>query len=1015
MPPPQPTSIYEQYRRAYEHHATIYGANTAILMLVGGFYELYDVIDPATGEPRTSMKRAVETLGIQLKLKEGDAGGKDGLFAGFPRDSLMKYVPLLTRENWTVAVYDQVDAVGKQRKDRELARIYSPGMTEPGIDAVYLGGVWLKESPDLSGPPAFAAAVVDLTTGAVTTYEGAGTGRADSWATDDLVHFFQVHPPKEIVLWWAGAPVSMPGDMAIRRALGSSAALLHRRPAPAATTPLAREDLLRRAFQAKTVLPLRSLLGWTETSLTESVMVALLRFIEDHCPSSVEHLRRPIAWTPATAVFLGNHALTQLNMITPRPEDSVLGMFQRTHTAFGKRAMRERLLYPLADPAALELRYQQVEWILQRSVEVETRLKQIHDLPRLHQRIRQACPSAADFLLLDQSYQCAASLMEDLEGSPLAATGAATASFRSYLAELATVVSVEKARRASEDLFCLQDSVAPATAALEKAIAAVHAEMAAAVEEVVEACGLTPGSLRLEFKESSVCITGTKAVMTIAARAVSKVQGATIRSLKSSSSMELPKLTALYRKLMGLRAQLLGAIAKELPPLCDSLAAHADAWGFVESWVATLDVTNTIAKVSLQRGFCRPRLSAAEGAALKATGLAHPLIENQQTRLQYVRHTVELGPKESGWLVYGMNASGKSSLMKAVGIAVLLAQAGCYVPASSFTFTPFRALFTRILNKDDLWAGLSSFAVEMTELNEILRRADAWSLVLGDEVCSGTESDSATALVGAALDWMSGRGARYIFATHLHGLHSLPCVSGISTLRVWHLRVRYDAATDRLIYERTLQPGAGSSLYGLEVAKAMGLPLSFLETAHSIRRQLTGTVSAEEAATSRWNGAVARVACEVCGAAASRDLEVHHVQQRRDATAAGRNADGSGMNSPRNLAVLCEACHDRHHAGEITVGPVVLTSDGPVRETASTVSSRQPTGLNDEQLRRVEYYIRTYATCPPRRILFDLEQKEGIRISFQRFCSIRRSLSYSEDAAVAAAVAAAMAEGGSAT
>ena len=99
-----PNSIYNQYHTAYAHTSKTYGPNTAVLMLVGGFYELYDVIDHS-GEPKTSMKRAVEVLGIQLKIKEKDAAGLDGLFAGFPKDSLMKYVALLTRENWTVAVY----------------------------------------------------------------------------------------------------------------------------------------------------------------------------------------------------------------------------------------------------------------------------------------------------------------------------------------------------------------------------------------------------------------------------------------------------------------------------------------------------------------------------------------------------------------------------------------------------------------------------------------------------------------------------------------------------------------------------------------------------------------------------------------------------------------------------------------------------------------------------------------------------------------------------------------------
>jgi DNA mismatch repair protein MutS len=933
-------------------------------MLVGGFYELYDVIDPASGEPKTSMKRAVEVLGIQLKIKEKDAAGLDGLFAGFPKDSLMKYVALLTRENWTVAVYDQVDAVGKQRKDRTLARIYSPGTTE-GAD-VYLGAVWFTEAG------AFAAAVVDLTTGAFTTYEGAAAG-ADSWITDDLAHFFQVHPPKELVVWWQGAPIAMPSEMDIRKMTGATG-LIHRRAAVPIASTLHREDLLRKAFGLKGIIPVKAQLAFK--GLEEHCVTALLVFIEDHYMSVTTSLSPPVTWTPATAVFLGNHALTQLNMIAHRPEDSVLGLYLKTYTAFGRRAMRTRLLYPVCDPLVLENRYKQLEWCLQ--AQPLDSLRQIEDLPKLHQKIRLAQPTAADFLLLDKSYQTAKDLMKSLRGTPLALAPAVIQEVDNYLVALEAVVSIDKARRSSENLFCLQNAAAPKVAAVEAELASTEAKILATLNELIVSLGLTPGSLRLEYKEASVVVSGTKAVMGIAAKALTSVAGAQIHAKKSSTSLEIPALNALYRAQLGLRSKLQEAIREELPGICDGLAVNAATWIRLEDWIASVDIAATMAKVAESRGFCRPELVEGAAAGLDATGLAHPLIEGQQNRLEYVRHAVSLGSKAktNGWLVYGMNASGKSSLMKSVGIAVILAQAGSYVPATTFRYTPFRAIFTRILNKDDLWAGLSSFAVEMTELNEIIRRSDENSLVLGDEVCSGTESDSATALVGAALQWMGRSGARYIFATHLHGLHALPEVAGLETLKVWHLRVRRDG--DRLVYDRTLQPGAGSSLYGLEVAKAMGLPLEFLEGAHAIRKRLTGGE-----ATSRWNAEVVRKDCEICGSAAT---EVHHVIQRASAVA-GRLADGSSMNNVRNLVTVCEACHDKHHKGEIQIGQVRLTSEGPIRDV-ETVSSQHSTVVNEDIIRQVEDHIRLYPKSPLKRMAFDLE-REGVKISIQRIRSIR--------------------------
>jgi DNA mismatch repair protein MutS len=323
--------------------------------------------------------------------------------------------------------------------------------------------------------------------------------------------------------------------------------------------------------------------------------------------------------------------------------------------------------------------------------------------------------------------------------------------------------------------------------------------------------------------------------------------------------------------------------------------------------------------------------------------------------------------------------------MKATGIAVLLAQCGCYVPATRLRLNPFQSIFTRILSTDNLWAGLSSFAVEMTELAEALRRADPWSLVLGDEVCSGTESMSAMAIVGAALQWLQEHGSRFIFATHLHGL---PPVDGI---RVWHLQVRHDIATDRLIYDRTLHPGPGSSLYGIEVAKAMGLPIEVLEAAHKIRRDLLGEKTEATGLSSQWNSAVQRRACEICHSAIAHDLEVHHIQQRKDAKE-GRLADGTHMNNLRNLIVVCQTCHDKHHSGELWIGPVKQTSDGPERQIDFTPFVFKPPKETEEDIKKIQTFLTKYPDMPISRIITDLEQRHGIRVSQQKLRAIRAKL-----------------------
>lgn len=1026
--------MYEKYIQTYKHHAHTYGPSTAVFMLVGSFYELYDIPD-AMGEGQTSMKRAVDILGIQLKVKKGDApGGQNGLFAGFPESQLHKFAALLTRENWTVVVVDQMkDSTGKVT-ERSVARILSPGThveASQSGDSFYLGGLWLEgdswatASTLTTGTPSFAAVAIDLTTGSVTSYEGTATGRRDAWSSDELLHFFQVHPVKELTVWWRGHALDSPTEGTLRRILGVPTSLLHIRQAttlgPVAQKEIVREDLLRRCFKPKSLLPLRQVLGLAGRVATEIALCATLLFVEDHFPSAMDNLHTPRPWNPREAMILGNHALTQLNMITGREEDSVLGLFTRTYTTMGRRAMRKRLLFPVCLEEEITCRLEEVGWchgLASADTEaMAATLRQIQDLSRLHRRVTMGQVNAADVLALDQSYGCTLRLAEQMSDGPLAATADLMASFAELRTAFASVFSVEKALAASEELFCLTEEAGPATAAVEEATAAKKEELETTYTKIVDWLQETKETLRLDFKEVSVQLTGGKVMMgRVASRLKAAMppppdylSGTVTNAKKSSSSIEVPSLQKLFFTRLRLREDLGRSIKAELPGVCDHLSSeYREIWDRLEEWVSRVDVSLTLARVATERGFCRPvlrgRCDGGEGGSMEVEGLRHPLIEGQQTRTEYVRHDVSLGTGAAcGWLVYGMNASGKSSLMKAVGISVLLAQCGSFVPAEKFTFQPFRALYTRILNTDNLWAGLSSFAVEMTELREVLVRADEAALVLGDEVCSGTESESATALVAATLERFQVRGVRYIFATHLHGLQALPTVAGLSNLKVWHLRVRHDPATGRLVYERTLQPGAGSSLYGLEVAKAMGLPEDVLESARRIRKAIAGTATEDAAPTSSWNAAIQRRACEVCGAAIVRQLEVHHIRERATASSSGYIADGTHMNSMRNLSVLCEGCHDKHHAGEIEVGPIQQTSEGPIRSivelrkfahvpSSAARGVAAAGGLTEEQRTTVEGYLRKYPAAPAKRILYDLKEKEGITITEPRLRAVRASL-----------------------
>jgi DNA mismatch repair protein MutS len=236
--------------------------------------------------------------------------------------------------------------------------------------------------------------------------------------------------------------------------------------------------------------------------------------------------------------------------------------------------------------------------------------------------------------------------------------------------------------------------------------------------------------------------------------------------------------------------------------------------------------------------------------------------------------------------------------MKSLGIAVLLAQSGFPVPATMLRLCPFTSIFTRILSNDNLCAGMSSFVVEMTEFREILRFADNRSLVLGDELCAGTESMSATALVAAGIESLVSRGTKFVFATHLHELATLIPDS----VRTMHMKV--ESTGGRLIYDRALLPGPGPALYGLEVCRALDMPAEFLDRASLIRKQMMGWVAPHK---SVYSSKVVVAKCEICNGTVG--LETHHIIAQ---------ADG-GRDDAGNLVSLCSACHDAHHGGRILI------------------------------------------------------------------------------------------------
>jgi DNA mismatch repair protein MutS len=244
-----------------------------------------------------------------------------------------------------------------------------------------------------------------------------------------------------------------------------------------------------------------------------------------------------------------------------------------------------------------------------------------------------------------------------------------------------------------------------------------------------------------------------------------------------------------------------------------------------------------------------------------------------------------------------------------------MAQAGLFVPCSEFNFKPYKYIFSRIIGNDNIFKGLSTFAVEMSELRTILRLSNEHSLVLGDELCSGTETMSAISIFVAGIQHLQKCKSSFIFATHLHEIVEFEEIKNLNSILLKHMSVVFDKERDMLIYNRKLQDGPGSNMYGLEVCKSLNLPDDFLNTAYEIRAKYNPEVgSILDLKSSHYNSKKLISMCEKCGKNPGK--EVHHLHHQSEANNEGiiKNEDGIfHKNNLANLMTVCESCHDEIH------------------------------------------------------------------------------------------------------
>jgi len=257
--------------------------------------------------------------------------------------------------------------------------------------------------------------------------------------------------------------------------------------------------------------------------------------------------------------------------------------------------------------------------------------------------------------------------------------------------------------------------------------------------------------------------------------------------------------------------------------------------------VAALDVLSTFAEVAEREGYSRPEMT--EEFTLEIVGGRHPVVERMMPREQFIPNDTRLTDDARLVILTGPNMAGKSTILRQIGLIVLIAQMGSFVPAAHARIGIVDRVFTRVGASDNLVRGQSTFMVEMAETSAILHTATQRSLVLLDEIGRGTSTYDGVSIAWAVSEHLHDRlGCKTVFATHYHELTQL--ADELDAVRNYNVAVREVAGPQgtapQVLFLHRLQPGGADRSYGIEVGRLAGLPAAVLGRAREVLALLEG-------------------------------------------------------------------------------------------------------------------------------------------------------------------------------
>ena len=793
------TPLMQQYREVKARYP-----HTILFFRMGDFYEMFE--DDA--------RLAARELGLTLTSRN-NGGAADVPLAGVPVKAANEYLRRLIARGHRVAICEQVEdpklATGLVR--REVVETVTPGTV--------LAEDWLERNRNnflvALEPRGTAAgiAALDLTTGEFAL---------ETLSPEDLPTALARYEAAEVVVP-AGSPVALP----------DGAALTEREPWEF-DAELAREDLTR-AFG------LASLDGLgiePHDRAAVGAAGALLRYARELKPGGLPHVARPRVVRRGDVLPLDDMTRRNLELVEPlRPGASgatLLDVLDRTMTAMGARLLRRSLLAPLVDPAAINARLDAVDVLFQDGRgrdRLREALEGVRDVERLAGRAALGRATPRELGALRDSLLRLPDVRSALDG--LDARGRAELLERAagrfdLLADLGDELGRALVDRPPAQLTD-GDAIRPGhdheLDELRDARDGGKQYIAGLVTRERQRTGIP--SLKVGFNK----VFGYYIEVTNPHRDHVPPDFERRQTLSGAERFVTPELKEYETKVLGAEERI---AAREAELVVALRARVAHAIGRVHTTaaiLAQLDVWSALADVARRERYARPEVNA--GVTIELEASRHPVVERMMPREAFIPNDVRLDEAGRVILLTGPNMAGKSTLLRQVGLCVLLAQMGSFVPARRAVIGVADRLFTRVGASDNLVRGQSTFMVEMSETSAILHGATARSLVLLDEIGRGTSTYDGVAIAWAVTEHLHNVvGCNTIFATHYHELTQL--TEELAHVRNFNVAVR--EAGDEIVFLHRLEPGGADRSYGIHVAQLAGLAAPVVGRAWQVLRLL---------------------------------------------------------------------------------------------------------------------------------------------------------------------------------